>query len=185
MSKQHRQRGERVQRAEIIFALPPSPQGTHSYERQDGTVVHGDVSGEWTLDETGEIEDIVFFASPRWLRANTVRNEQKDDRGEGQRLAASCSPPHHSCSGSSDHSSWAALCSRPGPITTIVAVGMEVGLPSAPSFRQLRACARVCARNSASSGLHHPYANLGPLGRAGSAASRAPQVLLACTRART
>jgi len=28
-------------------------------------VVHGDAGGEWTLDPRGEVEDIVFFASPR------------------------------------------------------------------------------------------------------------------------
>ena len=40
-------------------------QGTYRYEREDGTIVHGDASGEWTLDENGDFEDIVFFASPR------------------------------------------------------------------------------------------------------------------------
>ena len=35
------------------------------YEREDGTTVHGDASGEWTLDESGDLEDVVFFASPR------------------------------------------------------------------------------------------------------------------------
>ena len=42
-------------------------QGTYRYERENGTTVHGDVSGEWTLDENGDVEDIVFFASPRWM----------------------------------------------------------------------------------------------------------------------
>ena len=49
----------------VVFELPPSPEGTYRYEREDGTVVHGDASGEWTLDESGDLEDIVFFASPR------------------------------------------------------------------------------------------------------------------------
>ncbi|HEX2461434.1 MAG TPA: hypothetical protein VHJ58_14925 [Vicinamibacterales bacterium] len=40
-------------------------QGTYQYERPDGTTVHGDASGEWTLDANGDFEDIVFFASPR------------------------------------------------------------------------------------------------------------------------
>ena len=40
-------------------------QGTYRYKREDGTTVHGDASGEWTLDENGDLEDIVFFASPR------------------------------------------------------------------------------------------------------------------------
>jgi hypothetical protein len=50
---------------DIFYELPPSPQGAYEYEREDGTTVHGDASGEWTLDENGEFEDIVFFASPR------------------------------------------------------------------------------------------------------------------------
>jgi hypothetical protein len=37
------------------------------YEREDGTTVHGDASGEWTFDENGDLEDIVFFTSPRWM----------------------------------------------------------------------------------------------------------------------
>ena len=27
--------------------------------------MHGDVSGEWTLDKNGDVEDLVIFASPR------------------------------------------------------------------------------------------------------------------------
>ena len=37
-------------------------------ERSDGTTVRGDASGEWTLDEDGEVDDIVFFVSPGWVR---------------------------------------------------------------------------------------------------------------------
>ena len=68
MSKQLPPDGERVEKVEIVFELPPSPQGTYQYEREDGEKVHGDASGEWTLDEDGEVEDIVFFASPSWMR---------------------------------------------------------------------------------------------------------------------
>ena len=53
---------------EIVFELPPSPEGTYRYDRVDGTTVHGDASGEWTLDEDGEVDDIVFFVSPGWVR---------------------------------------------------------------------------------------------------------------------
>ncbi len=70
MSKQLPPDGERVEKAEIVFELPPSPQGTYEYEREDGAKVHGDASGEWMLDEDGEVEDIVFFASPGWMRRN-------------------------------------------------------------------------------------------------------------------
>ena len=64
MSERKRPEGKRVERVEIVYELPPSAQGTYEYEREDGTTVHGDASGEWTLDEKGDVEDIVFFASP-------------------------------------------------------------------------------------------------------------------------
>ena len=65
MSEQQPPEGQRVERVEIVYKLSPSAQGTYEYERQDGTTVHGDASGEWTLDENGDVEDIVGFASPR------------------------------------------------------------------------------------------------------------------------
>ena len=52
-------------RFEIVFELPPSPQGAYQHEREDGTTVHGDAVGEWTLDGNGEVDDIVFFVSSR------------------------------------------------------------------------------------------------------------------------
>jgi hypothetical protein len=72
MSEQNPSADEPVVKAEIHFEVPPSPRGNYGYERQNGTVVHGDASGEWMVDEHGDAEDIVFFASPRWLA--------KDDR---------------------------------------------------------------------------------------------------------
>src|SRR5436309_2164620 len=66
MSKEERLDGAQPQKIDIFYELPPSPQGAHQYERA-GAVVHGDASGEWTLDEDGEVEDIVFFASPRLM----------------------------------------------------------------------------------------------------------------------
>jgi hypothetical protein len=48
------------------YELPPSPQGTYRYEREDGTIVHGGVSGEWTLAENGEVEDVAFVMSAGW-----------------------------------------------------------------------------------------------------------------------
>jgi hypothetical protein len=59
--------GEEPEVIDIIVELPPSPRGAYQRERDDGTIVHGDASGEWTLNEDGEV-DIAFFASPRWLR---------------------------------------------------------------------------------------------------------------------
>ena len=67
MGEQQPPEGERVERVEIVYALRPSAQGTYSYEREDDTTVHGDASGEWTLDENGDLEDTVFFASPRLM----------------------------------------------------------------------------------------------------------------------
>ena len=64
---QHPPDGEQ-DRFEIVFELPPSPEGADRHERADGTTVHGDASGEWTLDEDGEVDDIVFFVSPSWVR---------------------------------------------------------------------------------------------------------------------
>ena len=68
MSSQETPEGEKPKVIDIVFELPPSPQGTYQRTRDDGAVVHGDASGEWTLDEEGEVDDIVFFASPAWLR---------------------------------------------------------------------------------------------------------------------
>jgi hypothetical protein len=58
------------QRFEIIGEVPPSKHGNYQRQDEHGRVVHGDASGEWTLDENGEVDDIVFFLSPaaaaRW-----------------------------------------------------------------------------------------------------------------------
>jgi len=62
--------GEEPEVIDIIFEVPPSLGGAYQRERDDGTIVHGDASGEWMLDEEGDVDDIVFFASPLWLRRN-------------------------------------------------------------------------------------------------------------------
>jgi len=67
MSSPETPRREKPEVIDIIFEAPPSPRGAYQRERDDGTIVHGDASGEWTLNEGGEA-DIVFFASPLWLR---------------------------------------------------------------------------------------------------------------------
>ena len=64
MSEKRPPEGERVERFDIVVELPPSAKGTYEYEREDGTIVHDDASGEWTLNDNGDLEDIVFFASP-------------------------------------------------------------------------------------------------------------------------
>jgi hypothetical protein len=84
MSKQFPPDGERVEKVEIFFELPPSAAGTYRYERSDGTVIHGDASGEWTLDENGDVEDIVFFASPRWMGYGP-RRRRSERRSAGDR----------------------------------------------------------------------------------------------------
>jgi len=77
--------GEQPRKVEIFFEVPPSPQGTYLYERNNGTVIHGDASGEWILDENGELEDTVFFASPRSMGYG--RNDEgpvrRDPRTQG------------------------------------------------------------------------------------------------------
>jgi hypothetical protein len=84
MTEQHPSHGEQ-DRFEIVFELPPSPQGSYRYERVDGRTVHGDASGEWTLDEDGDVDDIVFFASPCWItdleRRGPLTNKQSDEEG--------------------------------------------------------------------------------------------------------
>ena len=54
----------------------PSPAEAKVYiiSPRDGATVHGDAGGEWTLDENGEVDDIVFFASPRWLAGSSRRD---------------------------------------------------------------------------------------------------------------
>jgi hypothetical protein len=68
MSSQEPPEGERPEVIDIVFGLPRSPRGAYRRERDDGTIVHGDASGEWTMNEKGKVDDIVFFASPLWLR---------------------------------------------------------------------------------------------------------------------
>jgi hypothetical protein len=67
MSSQEPRQGEKREVIDNIFELPPSPRGAYERGRDDGTIVYGDASGEWTLNEDGDV-DIAFFASPRWLR---------------------------------------------------------------------------------------------------------------------
>ena len=74
MTEQPKPDGEQ-DRFEIVFEVPPSSNGTYRCEREDGTTVHGDASGEWMLDEDGEIDDIVFFVSPGLMRRVADRAE--------------------------------------------------------------------------------------------------------------
>ena len=67
MSGNERPANERPERTQIFYEIPPSPGGSYQYEREDGTIVHEDASGEWTLEEDGEVEDIVFSMSPLHL----------------------------------------------------------------------------------------------------------------------
>jgi hypothetical protein len=64
MSKNDPPNGEGAEAIHIVVGLPAPANGTYQYQR-DGTVVHGDASGEWTLDDDGEVGDILFFLSPR------------------------------------------------------------------------------------------------------------------------
>jgi hypothetical protein len=62
---------------EIVFELPPSPEGHYQYKREDGTTVHRDASGEWTLGEDGEVDDVVFIVSPGWMRRDAERTQDR------------------------------------------------------------------------------------------------------------
>ena len=68
MSEQDASASGPVVKAEIYFELPHSSRGTYQHQLPDGGRVHGDASGEWMVDEDGELEDIVFFISPSWTR---------------------------------------------------------------------------------------------------------------------
>jgi hypothetical protein len=58
------------EKVEIIAEVPPSKAGAYQRTDEHGRDSRGDASGEWTLDENGEVDDIVFFLSPgaarRW-----------------------------------------------------------------------------------------------------------------------
>ena len=83
MSTQEPLEGDLPQRIEIFYELPPSSAGTYQYEREDGTVVHGDASGEWTVDGNGAVGDIVFFASPLELMRQRRRGlSETDESGD-------------------------------------------------------------------------------------------------------
>jgi hypothetical protein len=49
----------------------------------DGTTVDGDASGEWTLDEDGEVDEIVFFVSPGWVRDRQRRSRLTNPSSSG------------------------------------------------------------------------------------------------------
>jgi hypothetical protein len=67
VSRKRRHEGDRPETFQVLSEIASSVEGTCRYKREGG-VVHGDASGEWTLDEDGEVEDIVSFVSPRWSR---------------------------------------------------------------------------------------------------------------------
>ena len=56
------------EKIEIITGAVPSEHGIYQRTDEHGRVIHGDASGEWTLDENGDFEDIVFFLSPGAMR---------------------------------------------------------------------------------------------------------------------
>ena len=87
MTEQHPPDGEQ-DRFEIVFELPASPEGTYRHERVDGTSVHGDASGEWTLAQDGQADDIVFFVSPGWVRDLERRGLLTDTPSDDKRASA-------------------------------------------------------------------------------------------------
>ena len=96
MSERQPPECERVERFEIVYDLRPH-RGRNEYKREDGTIVHGDASREWTLDESGGMRTLCF-ASPR---ENGLRPERllplRSARVSGPGLgAARARPPLHS-----------------------------------------------------------------------------------------
>jgi hypothetical protein len=59
------------EKIEIITEVP-SEKGSYQRTDEHGRVVYGDASGEWTLDENGDFEDIVFLLSPSAMRRWTA-----------------------------------------------------------------------------------------------------------------
>ena len=53
MSERQPPECERVERFEIVIRPSALTAGRNEYKREDGTIVHGDASREWTLDESG------------------------------------------------------------------------------------------------------------------------------------
>jgi hypothetical protein len=56
------------EKIEIITDAVPSETGSYHRTDEHGRVIQGDASGEWTLDENGDVDDIVFFISPGAMR---------------------------------------------------------------------------------------------------------------------
>jgi hypothetical protein len=58
------------EKIEIVGQVAPSKEGNYQRTDEHGRDIRGDASGEWALDENGDVEDIVFFLSPgaarRW-----------------------------------------------------------------------------------------------------------------------
>jgi hypothetical protein len=59
----------RAGQVRIGLEVPPAPHG------EDGTTVHGDAGGEWTLEENGDVDDIVFFVSSGLMRRRAEHSE--------------------------------------------------------------------------------------------------------------
>jgi hypothetical protein len=85
MSKQKPPDDERVDKAEIVFELRPHRRARTA--TSDTTALLSTVTspGSGRSTRMARVEDIVFFASPRWLQGHAIANERKDGRGERQR----------------------------------------------------------------------------------------------------
>jgi hypothetical protein len=56
------------EKIEIIAEVPLAKEGNYQRTDEHAGDVRGNASGEWTVDENGEVEGIVFFLSPGALR---------------------------------------------------------------------------------------------------------------------
>jgi len=61
MSSQETPEAEKPEVIGIVVELPASPRGTYQRKRDNGAIVHGDTSGEWTL--TGKTKSMTSSSS--------------------------------------------------------------------------------------------------------------------------
>jgi hypothetical protein len=54
---------EKIEEQTIVAELAPA-----QHVRDDGRIVHTDISGAVLKDENGDVEEIIFFVSPSYLR---------------------------------------------------------------------------------------------------------------------
>jgi hypothetical protein len=59
---------KKIEKHTIVAELAPTRHGSYQRTDERGRDVRGDASGEWALDADGEVEDLIWFASPSFPR---------------------------------------------------------------------------------------------------------------------